>query len=133
VTTCHVLCITCSCCRKGGEDRCSNTLEESRAFNSQHSFREDQRMLPAAHSSDSTNSLFKARAMAHGRQRQSKLISRRIARLTRPSCREGRSRFQWIQQTLSMRFIRSLQWHSDCVVKLESHISCSRSKEMISS
>ena len=60
------------CCRQGGRDPiwwCSNTLEEKRAFNSQHSFREDQRMLltVTAHSSDSTNSLFKARATTHRR------------------------------------------------------------------
>ena len=55
---------------QGGEDPiwwCLDTLEEKRAFNSQHSFREDQRMLLAAHSSYSTNSLLKARATAYGR------------------------------------------------------------------
>jgi len=91
-------------------------------------------MLLAAHSLDSRNSLYKALAVAHGHLRQSRSISRRIARLTRLSCREGRSRFQWIQQMLPPRSIRWLQWHSDFVViqaaYLESHILCWRSKEI---
>ena len=41
--------------------------KQKRAINSQHSFRENQRMLLAAHRSDSKNSLFKARATAHRR------------------------------------------------------------------
>jgi len=92
-------------CRQGGKEPiwwCSNTLKETRAFNPQHSFREDQRMLLAAHSSDSTNSLFKARAMAHRRWRQSRSISRRRARFIR---RQFRWRELWISRSKTAQFV----------------------------